>query len=128
LQRLTCMKRPLARGLAASAVITISLVACVGNRSRASDPSEASTTGASVNPVKSGPATPWPNGGVEATSPAPASPMKGACPKGQPNRLSMDRTACIDSCRGYDETVQLGSSCISQYASCASKCEATFPR
>lgn len=127
------MQRPLASGTgAAAAAVALTLVACAGNRSHANDPSQTTTTGVSV---ESGPATPGDptgitssTGGVKATSPSTASPMEGACPEGQPNRLSIDLAACIDSCRGYDDTVQLGSSCISQYASCTSNCEAIFPR
>ena len=39
-----------------------------------------------------------------------------------------DRVSCLESCRGLDDTVPLGSRCLSQYADCSLKCESKFNR
>jgi hypothetical protein len=41
---------------------------------------------------------------------------------------STDRVSCLESCHGYDDTVPLGSRCLSQYADCSLKCEEKFYR
>ncbi len=48
--------------------------------------------------------------------------------EGPPRGAARDRASCLESCRGYDDTVPMGSSCISQYADCNLKCEAKFNR
>jgi len=67
-------------------------------------------------------------GGMTVTSGAPASPMEGRCPEGSPRADATDREKCLDSCKGMDDTVPLGSRCISAKASCTSLCNQKFKK
>ena len=116
--------------------LALALVACgggAGGRAGApNQPSETTTTGAEVDVGQGSPDAPTgvqPNGGrTWTTSPSPASPMLGGCAEGEPRGAARDRVSCIESCRGYDDTVPPGSTCISQYADCNLKCETKFSR
>ena len=66
------------------------------------------------------------HGGATVTSGAPASPIEGKCPEGSPRSDATDREKCLDSCKGQDDTVPLGSRCISAKASCTSLCNQKF--
>jgi len=123
------------RSVASVVALALALAACGGGShqpaSAPTAPSQTTTTGATVDIGPSAGAPPGiaPSGGtVTATSPSPASPMEGACPEGEPRGGMTDRVSCLESCRGLDDTVPLGSRCLSQYADCSLKCEAKFFR
>jgi hypothetical protein len=115
-----------------ASAVTLALGACSAPRSPTREPvSQTRTTGVSV---ESGPASPGdPVGsipesdGVGVTSGAVASPMEGACPRGDPSPAATDLTSCAKSCRGMNDHVPLGSTCASRYASCTARCRALFP-
>jgi hypothetical protein len=112
--------------------LALALGACMAPRSAANEPvSQTRTTGVSV---ESGPASPGdPVGsipesdGVSVTSGAVASPMEGACSRGDPSPAATDLTSCTKSCRGMNDHVPLGSTCTSRYASCTARCRTLFP-
>jgi hypothetical protein len=127
--------RALTAPITSVATLALALAACGGTYRRANapgQPSETTTTGAAVDVGPGSPDAPsgvQPNSGSTwTTSPAPASPMLGGCPEGEPRGAANDRVSCLESCRGFDDTVPLGSRCISQYADCNLKCEAKFFR
>lgn len=66
--------------------------------------------------------------GSTVTSGAPASPMEGGCREGAPKSDAPDLAKCLDSCKGMDDTVPLGSRCISAKASCTSLCNTKFKK
>jgi hypothetical protein len=109
----------------------LALAACSSQRSPAKEPtSMTQTTGVAV---ESGPASPGdpsgltPESGVKATSGSGASPMEGGCPRGEPSPTAQDHASCVKSCRGMDSTVPLGSRCLSEAASCISRCQKFTP-
>ena len=112
--------------------LALALGACGGGTyHRANAPSQTTTTGATVDVGPSAGAPPGiasAPGTVTTTSSSPASPMEGACPEGEPRGGMTDRVSCLESCRGLDDTVPLGSRCLSQYADCSLKCEEKFSR
>lgn len=122
--------------VATGVALALALGACAERGPRtapaASPSSQTTTTGAIVDVGPSSPGAPsgiQPNGGTTwSTSPSPASPMEGGCADGQPRGAATDRVSCLESCRGYDDTVPLGSRCLSQYADCSLKCEEKFYR
>lgn len=69
--------------------------------SRATTTGVATETGPGASGITSGnsPA----EGGIRASSGAPASMMEGACPQAAPLPTAKDRTACMKSCQGLDE-------------------------
>ena len=113
------------------ALITLALAACSTTQKPAEEPSATTTTtGVSTT---SGPASPGDptgltpeRGGVGVTSAAPAEPMEGNCPLGGSPSDARDRAACARHCRGMDESVPLGSHCLSQRVACEAECEARF--
>ena len=92
--------------------------------SRATTTGVATETGPGASGITSGnsPA----EGGIRASSGAPASMMEGACPQAAPLPTAKDRTACMKSCQGLDEAVPQGSSCISQRQSCTTQCASKY--
>jgi hypothetical protein len=113
--------------------LALALAACGGSSRQANAPMETGQTTTTGAVVDVGNETPYAPSGIgsngaaaKADSLAPASPMEGACPEGPPRGAARDRTSCIESCRGYDDTVPLGSRCITQYADCTLKCEEKF--
>lgn len=120
------------RSVASALALALALAACGGGSyRRANAPSQTTTTGATVDisPTAGAPTGIESNGAtVKTTSPSPASPMEGACPEGEPRGGMTDRVSCLESCRGQDDAVPLGSRCLSQYADCSLKCEEKFSR
>jgi hypothetical protein len=106
------------------------VVACGGMRRPADEPrSQTDTTGVVV---ETGPASPGdPMGNIPESSPkvtsgSVASPMEGECPRGEPHSDATDLASCVTSCQGQDQAVPLGSTCISQWQSCALQCRVKF--
>jgi hypothetical protein len=127
------------RSVAAAPVLVpalaLALAACAGSNRQANAPMESGQTTTTGAVVDVGNSTPYGPSGIgnsgaaaKADSLAPASPMEGGCAEGPPRGAARDRTSCIESCRGYDDTVPLGSLCISQYGDCTLKCEEKFFR
>jgi hypothetical protein len=104
------------------------IAGCGGSQKPAKAPtSMTETTGVSM---EGGPAAPGdpsgavPEGSPKVTSGSVASPMEGGCERGEPRADASDLESCIDSCRGQNETVPLGSACLSQWESCVKQCRA----
>jgi hypothetical protein len=108
----------------------LGVVACSGMRQPGAEPKSQTTTTGVV--VESGPASPGdpmgniPESSPKATSGSVASPMEGECPRGQLHADATDLASCIKGCRGQDQAVPLGSTCMSQWDSCALQCRVRF--
>lgn len=125
---------PVAPIVILSTLALASLVACRSGTQSPADPSTTSTTSTTAPAGTGGigqgadPMGMFPVQGSSVTSGAPASPMEGGCREGSPRADARDLDACLDSCRGKDDTVPLGSRCISAKASCTSQCDQKFAK
>jgi hypothetical protein len=131
----TVLSRSVGRVVPLALALALALVSCRAEPYRRANspllPSQTTVTGATVDvgPSPGAPSGIEPNAGsTGTTSASPASPMEGACADGEPRGGTTDRISCLESCRGYDDMVPLGSRCISQYADCSLKCEEKFSR
>jgi len=120
------MRNTFVRRVFGSAAV-LALAACSSSGQHAQEPSSrTSTTGVVVENGVRSPGDPMGNkpelSGTTVSSGAPASQMEGACPQGTPDPNAETAHDCIKSCQGLDEAVPAGSKCMSQYASCATKC------
>ena len=114
----------------------LTIVACAGNAPDVAHPSstvapgsQSPTTGTTGTggPMSPGdPGSASPSGGNPPTSGAPASPMEGKCKSGDLPPAAKDLQQCLEGCRGQDETVPVGSRCISARASCNAQCNQKF--
>lgn len=117
-------------GRAGGGFAALVVVACGGMRRPADEPrSQTDTTGVVVETGPASPGDPMgvaPESSPAATSGSVASPMEGECPRGEPHSDATDLASCIEGCRGQDQAVPLGSTCISQWQSCALQCRVAF--
>jgi hypothetical protein len=116
-----------------ASVVMLALAACGGNQRPAEPPTQTTTTTGGTTGVSGmgGPFSPGdPMGispsGTTTTSGAPASPMEGGCPDSPMPAGASDLRSCWDGCQGLDETVPVGSSCMSSRASCMAKCNTSY--
>ncbi|MBS2015538.1 MAG: hypothetical protein JST00_21810 [Deltaproteobacteria bacterium] len=96
----------------------------------ATPPAPSTTAPAGTGGIGQGadPTGTFPVQGPTVTSGAPASPIEGKCREGAPSAAATDLEKCMDSCKGMDDTVPLGSRCISAKASCTSQCNTKFKK
>lgn len=107
--------------------LVVSLTAACGASTPSTEPPHATAPAGTGGIAQPGdPTGTFPSQGGTAISGAPASPMEGGCKGGTINAQAKDLDACLDGCKGQDDTVPPGSRCISAKASCTSQCRTKF--
>src|SRR5687767_10233153 len=102
---------PLSPIVIVSTLALASIAACGGSAPSPSDPSTTSTTSTTAPAGTGGishaadPTGSFPVQGSSVQSGAPASPIEGGCREGTPRPDARDLDACLDSCKGKDDTV-----------------------